>query len=66
MSEAVTIALIVNTATVLVSLIVSVGNRRRINQVHKATNSMKDELVAATKSEAFKDGVQHQRLNPNE
>lgn len=35
----------------------STSNARKIEEVHKATNSMKDELVAATRSESHAAGV---------
>ena len=35
----------------------SMRNGRKIEEVHKATNSMKDELVAATRSESHAAGV---------
>jgi hypothetical protein len=39
-----------------VAAILGFRNSSKIEQVHKATNSMKDELVAATKSSAFQAG----------
>lgn len=59
MSDPVLIALIGATGTFLLSLVTLVSQIitvRKVEQVHKATNSMKDQLVAATKSDALKEG----------
>jgi len=36
---------------------VSLWNQRAIHDVHVATNSMKDELVAVTRSDAKQEGI---------
>lgn len=41
----------------LMAAVTSIRNGRKIEEVHKATNSMKDELVAVTKLEAFAAGM---------
>jgi len=46
---------------VLGGMYVSLRNAAKIEQVHKATNSMKDELVAATKIASKAEGRQEQR-----
>lgn len=45
-------------------LIISWLNRRKIETVHKATNSMKDELVALTAKSSFQEGVKHEQDSP--
>lgn len=45
-------------------LIVSFLNRKKIEIVHKATNSMKDELVALTAKSSFQEGVKHEQDSP--
>ena len=45
----------------LLAAITSLRNGRKIDEVHKATNSMKDELVAATQKEAFAAGQKEQK-----
>jgi hypothetical protein len=42
-------------------LIVSVLNRRKIETVHRATNSMKDELVALTAKSSHAEGVKEEK-----
>lgn len=39
-------------------------NGRKIDEVHKQTNSLKDELVAATKKESYAAGVKHGEEHP--
>jgi hypothetical protein len=41
--------------------IMSARNGRKIDEVHRATNSMKDELVAATQKEAFAAGQKSEK-----
>ena len=41
----------------LASFIASLRNYRKIEEVHKATNSMKDELVAVTAKSSFAEGA---------
>ena len=60
-SDPVLIALLGNTTAIVISIIVAISNRRKLNEVHKATNGMKDALVAATQKSAFSEGVQHQK-----
>lgn len=43
------------------ALVVSVRNGRKIEQVHVATNSMKDELVAVTRKDALAEGLKEGR-----
>jgi len=64
MSDAVLVALIVSipaTLTAFAGLLVSLRNSRKIEDIHVATNSMKDALVAATakasKAEGRAEGV---------
>jgi len=51
------IAQILTALAAVGGLIISWSNSRKIEEVHKATNSMKDELVAVTKSDAFQTGI---------
>lgn len=58
-SDAVIIALIAcipPTLTAAGALIVSINTQSKVEEVHKATNSMKDALVASTRSEALIEG----------
>ncbi len=43
------------------AVLVSLYNAVRIQQVHKATNSMKDELVAVTRKDALAEGLKQGR-----
>jgi len=43
------------------ALIVSIHNTRKIREVHIATNSMKDELVAATAKSSKAEGVKEEK-----
>jgi hypothetical protein len=45
----------------LVAALASLRNGRKIDEVHKATNSMKDELVAVTQKEAFAAGQKSEK-----
>jgi len=59
-SDAVLVALVTSippTAVALVSLIVGIRATRKIEKVHKSTNSMKDALVALTDKEAHARGL---------
>lgn len=47
--------------TAIASLIASIRNSRKIEQVHVATNSMKDELVAVTKKASKAEGVSEEK-----
>jgi hypothetical protein len=40
---------------------VGAANAGRIEEIHKATNSMKDALVAATRSDALREGKEHEQ-----
>jgi hypothetical protein len=51
-------------AGVIANVVQSFLNARKIETVHKATNSMKDELVAAVREEAFQAG-QIQQAGPS-
>lgn len=44
------------TVASLAALIIALVNRGKIEQIHKATNSMKDQLVEATRAEAMQVG----------
>lgn len=60
MSDLVIVALITAVPPTIASvaaLIVSIMNGRKVEAVHKATNSMKDALVAAAKLEGHAAGV---------
>ena len=50
------------------AILIGWWNARKIEEVHKATNSMKDELVAATakssKAEGLKEGRDERRPRP--
>jgi hypothetical protein len=53
------------TAVVLaLNFIQSWRNGRKIEEVHKATNSMKDALVESTKKESYAAGVKHGEDHP--
>lgn len=59
-SDAILIAIIAatpGTIAGLASLVASLRNAKKIEQVHLATNSMKDELVAVTKKASKDEGV---------
>lgn len=59
MSDAVLVAIIAAvppTVVSLVAVVVALIGNRKIEVVHKATNSMKDQLVAVTKSDSFQKG----------
>jgi hypothetical protein len=45
----------------LVAAAASLRNGRKIDEVHKATNSMKDELVLTTKKEAYAAGQKDEK-----
>ena len=60
MSDPVLLAIIASVPPTLASiaaLVVSLRNGRKVEEVHKATNSMKDALVAAAKLEGHAQGV---------
>lgn len=59
MSDAVLVALIAAvppTVVSVVAVVVAMINTRKIEIIHKATNSMKDELVKVTQSDSFQKG----------
>jgi len=63
MSDGIWIALIAATPPTLVGLagvIVSLNNKRAIQEVHKSTNSRLDQLVAVTKTEAHAAGMKEE------
>jgi hypothetical protein len=71
MSENVILAVIAglpSTIAALGALYVSIVNGRKVDEVHRATNSMKDELVAVTSKEQRAlgrlEGASEARLNP--
>jgi len=47
--------------TALGGLFVSIRNARKIEEVHKATNSMKDELVALTRKDGIAEGIAQEK-----
>jgi hypothetical protein len=49
-----------------VGVVVSARNGRRIELVHLATNSMKDELVKVTGEQKYAEGLKHGEDNPRE
>lgn len=58
-SEQVLLALVAAvppTLTAAAALVVSLRTNRAVEQVHQATNSMKDQLVAVTRSDALQEG----------
>jgi len=60
MTDAVLVALVTSippTTVALVSLVVGIRATRKIENVHRATNSMKDALVALTDKEAHARGL---------
>jgi len=50
------IASIAPTLGSIATLYVSIKNGTKVDEVHKATNSMKDALVATTRSDALQEG----------
>lgn len=56
-----TLATIITTIPVtlasIASLIIAIRNDKKVEAIHKATNSMKDALVASTDKEAFARGL---------
>lgn len=64
MTDAISIALIVavpTTITSVATLIVAVKSAQKVEEVHRATNSMKDALVAAALIEGHAKGVQDEK-----
>jgi len=61
MSDPVLIALFANLAAVIVSIFTSLGNRKKLNEVHDATNGMKTALVEATRRAAFAAGGEQEK-----
>lgn len=60
MSDPVLVALIAGIPPALIALatlVVSLRNSQKVEEVHKATNSMKDALVIATEKEALARGI---------
>jgi hypothetical protein len=51
------IGVLLNAVVTVFSLIQSMRNGRKIEDVHLATNSMKDALVASTEKESYARGV---------
>lgn len=65
LTEPVQIALIASaTSTVasIITLIVTIITNRKVEQVHVATNSMKDALVASAKIEGHAEGVRDEKI----
>ena len=66
MSDPVLIALLASippTVVALVSLVVGIRTTRKVEQVHKATNSLTDRLVEVTRTEAHAAGMLEERGN---
>lgn len=64
MSDAVLVALIVSIPSTIVAFAniwLQFRNGRKVEEIHKATNSMKDELVAATRAAALLTGAAEER-----
>ncbi len=64
MSDPVIVSLIASippTLAAVAALIVSMRNGRKVEEVHKATNSMKDALVAAALIQGHAEGVKEER-----
>lgn len=55
------IGLAISGTAALSSLIASLRNGQKIQDVHLTMNSRLDELLAATKAQAFAEGQEHQR-----
>lgn len=51
------IAQMITAALAFAAFVQSVHNSRKIEVVHRATNSMKDELVSAVRGEATAEGI---------
>ena len=49
-----------------IAVVMTVWNGRKIEQVHIATNSMKDELVKVTGEQKFAEGVKQGEENPRQ
>lgn len=59
-SDAVLIALVSSipvTVTSIAALIIAIKNTHKVEEIHKATNSMKDALVLSTEKEALARGI---------
>ncbi len=54
-------AQVITAIAAVAAVMVSIYNAFRIQQVHKATNSMKDELVAVTRKDALAEGLKQGR-----
>jgi hypothetical protein len=50
------VAAIPTTVAAITTMVVSLRTGRRVEEVHVATNSMKDALVARTRSDALQEG----------
>lgn len=58
-SDAVVIAVITGlppTIAAVASLVVSIRNGKKVDEIHKTTNSMSDKLLAVTRSDALQEG----------
>jgi len=55
------IAALPPTVLALASLIVGIRNSRKVEEVHRATNSLTDRLVASTKLEAHAAGIKEEQ-----
>lgn len=51
------VAAVPPTLLALATLVVSLRNSKKVEEVHKATNSMKDALVLTTEKEALARGI---------
>jgi len=64
MSEQVVVAFLASlppTLLALATLVIGIRNTRKVEEVHKATNSLTDRLVASTKLEAHALGVREEK-----
>jgi hypothetical protein len=56
------VALATNALATVGVLLLSYKNSSRIEVIHKATNSMREQLVAVTASDSFQKGAAQERL----
>lgn len=56
------VAAAASTVASLITLLVSIVNNRKIDTVQKATNGMKDALVAAAEREGHAEGVRDEKI----
>jgi hypothetical protein len=58
------IAQLITAVVLALNFVQSWRNGKKIEEVHKSTNSMKDALVASTAKENYAAGVKHGEDNP--